>query len=52
MGIRAVVCVDDGIVAVEVERNAQHVSMIVQKDLQDAGFIMNLTGSQGNMERG
>ena len=42
MGIRAVVYVDDSIVAVKGENNAQHFSMVIQKDLQDAGFIMNL----------
>ena len=39
MGIRAVIYVDDGIVAVEGEHNARHISMLIQKDLQNAGFI-------------
>ena len=38
MSIRAVIYVDNGIVAVEGEHSVQHVSMVIQKDLQDAGF--------------
>ena len=45
MGIRAVIYVDDGIVAVEGEHNAQTVSMLIQKDLQNSGFITNLEKS-------
>ena len=45
MGIRAVIYVDDGIVAVEGEHSARHVSMLIQKDLQNAGFITNLEKS-------
>ena len=42
MGIRAVMYVGDEIVAVDGEHKAQEVSMAVQKDLQDAGFITNI----------
>ena len=52
MGIRAMIYVDDGIVAVEREYNARHVSMLIQKDLQNAGFITNLTGYRGSMQHG
>ena len=45
MGIRAVIYIDDGIVAVDGEHKAQEVSMAIQKDLQDAGFITNIEKS-------
>ena len=45
MGIRAVMYIDDGIVAVDGEHKAQEVSMTVQKDLQDVGFITNIEKS-------
>ena len=44
MGIRAVMYID-GIVAVDGELKAQEVSMAIQKDLQDAGFITNIEKS-------
>lgn len=41
-GIRAIVYIDDGIVAVEGEVKAQHVSKMVQRDLEKAGLITNI----------
>ena len=40
-GIWAIVYIDDGIVAVEGEEQAQQVSKIVQVDLEKAGFVTN-----------
>ena len=37
--------IDNGIVAVDREHIAQKVSLAVQKDLQDAGFITNIEKS-------
>ena len=37
--------IDDRIVAVDGEHKAQEVSMTVQKDLQDVGFITNIEKS-------
>ena len=41
-GIRAIVYIDDGIIAVEGEVQAQQVSSMVQADLEKAGFITNI----------
>ena len=40
--IRAIVYIDDGIVAVEGEAQAQQVSKIIQVDLEKAGFVTNI----------
>ena len=40
-GIRAIVYIEDGIVAVEGEAQAQQVSTMVQVDLEKAGFVTN-----------
>ena len=45
MDIRAVMYLDDGIVAVEGEHKAQEVSTVVQKNLKDSGFITNIEKS-------
>ena len=45
MSIRAVMYIDDEIVAVDGEHKAQEVSMAIQKDLQVAGFITNIEKS-------
>ena len=45
MGIRAVMYIVNGTVAVDREHIVQEVSIAVQKDLQDAGFITNIEKS-------
>ena len=46
-GIRAIVYIDDGIVAVEGEAQAQQVSTMVQVDLEKAGFVTNIQKCSG-----
>ena len=41
-GIRAIVYIDDGIVAVEEEEKAHQVSEMIQSDLEQAGFVTNI----------
>ena len=41
-GIRAIVYIDDGIVAVEEEEKAYQVSEVIQSDLEQAGFVTNI----------
>ena len=41
-GLKAIVYLDDGIVAVEGWEKALHESKLVQGDLKEAGFIVNV----------
>ena len=44
-GIRTIVYIDDGIVAVEGKQNTLMVSHQVQQDLRNAGFVVNMSKS-------
>ena len=41
-GIRVIIYIDDGIVAVEGKQEAKRISFIVQKDLSRSGLVINL----------
>ena len=41
-GIRAIVYIDDGIIAIKWEARAQQVSIMIQSDLEKAGLITNI----------
>ena len=43
-GLKAIVYLDDGIVAINGERRAQEESILVRRELENAGFIINLCG--------
>ena len=45
-GVRVVVYLDDGLVAVEGVQNATKVSTVVQQDLIKAGWVENVTKSE------
>ena len=45
-GLKTIVYLDDGIVAVEVWGKALHESKLVQGDLKEAGFIVNVEKSE------
>ena len=44
-GLKAIVYLDDGIVAINGERRAQEESILVRRELENAGFIINLEKS-------
>lgn len=45
-GLKAIIYIDDGIVAVKGEGNAKKESLMVRKDLENAGFVVNIEKSQ------
>jgi len=45
-GLKAIVYLDDGVVAVKGKDKAAHESAIVRKDLERAGFVVNIDKSQ------
>ena len=45
-GLKTIIYIDDGIIAVKGKHNARRESQMVRRDLQSAGFVINIEKSQ------